>query len=107
DASSANVRIMPLKVIAKSLRIGSLSVSFQCDDGATTIVCGIMGDAFRDLMDFHGLHAPPSEVFRALLPEIERLVNIKHAAGRLEQNGDLMIRAGDLVRYGFKETPQI
>ena len=40
---------MPLKVIAKSLRIGSLSVSFQCDDGATTIVCGIMGNAFRDL----------------------------------------------------------
>jgi hypothetical protein len=105
-ASSVNVRIMPLNVIVKSLRIGSLCVSFQCDDGETTIVCGILLDAFRDLIDFHRLNAPLGEVFRALLPEIERLINVKHEAGWLERNGDLMIRTADLVRYGLEERPR-
>jgi hypothetical protein len=36
-----------------------------------------------------------------LLPEIERLVNAKFDAGRIEKDG-LVIRPVDLLRYGFQ-----
>ena len=92
---------MQLKVIVESLRVGSLSLSFRCTDGETITMCGILGDAFRDLIDFHRLNVPEGEAFRALLPEIERLINMKHRAGQLEHNGEIMIRTADLVRYGL------
>ena len=41
------------------------------------------------------------EAFGLLIPEIERLANIKYRLGRLEENGDLLLGTVDLLRYGF------
>jgi hypothetical protein len=80
-----------------------LDLAGRCECAETTIVCGILLGAFRDLIDFHRLNAPLGEAIRALPPEIELLINAKHEAGWVEPNDDLIIQAGDLVRYGFKE----
>jgi hypothetical protein len=97
---------MKLKIIVETIRIGSLCVAFQCEADETIVLCGIMSDAVRDLMDFHALNATDHDRLRALLQAIEHLVNLKYSAGRFEETGELMIRASDLVRYGFgKPTP--
>jgi hypothetical protein len=38
------------------------------------------------------------------LPELDRLASLKYAAGRLEENGELVIRTADLLRYGFQRA---
>lgn len=94
---------MTLKIIVETLRIGSLSVAFKCEAGETIIVCGIMSDAVRDLIDVNQLNATNDGGISALLQAIERLVNLKHDAGKFEENGELVIRTSDLVHYGFGE----
>jgi hypothetical protein len=80
-----------------------LSVAFKCEAGEVIIVCGIMSDAVRDLIDINRLNTMNDDGVLALLQAIERLVNLKHDAGKLEENGELVIRTSDLVRYGFGE----
>jgi hypothetical protein len=60
-------------------------------------------EALCDLAEFHRLRSLDDGALESLLPEIERLVNSKFNAGRLEQNGELWIRASDLLRYGYRE----
>jgi hypothetical protein len=54
------------------------------------------------LIDFHRIKSTESEALRALLPEIERLVNAKYDAERFEENGWLVIWPVDLLRYGYQ-----
>jgi hypothetical protein len=56
----------------------------------------------RDLIDFHRINSTNDEALRALLPELERLVNAKCNAGRFEENGWLVIWPVDLLRYGYQ-----
>jgi hypothetical protein len=60
----------------------------------------------RDLIDFHRIKSTVADASRAFLPEIERLANAKCAAGRFEECGGLLIRPGDLLRYGFQRGKQ-
>jgi hypothetical protein len=90
-----------LKVIAGSLDAQSAGLSFQCDQDGETIDCGVVSDVLHDLLAFHRLGFG-EDAFRALLPEIERLANAKSDAGRFEENGTLVVRATDLLRYGFR-----
>jgi hypothetical protein len=90
-----------LKVIAGSLDAHSAGLSFQCNQGGEAIDCGVVSDVLYDLLAFHRLGFG-NDAFRALLPEIERLANAKSDAGRFEENGTLVIRTADLLRYGFQ-----
>jgi hypothetical protein len=44
---------------------------------------------------------------RSRFPEIERLTSAKYEAGRLEDNGELLIGTADLLRFGFQGAEQI
>jgi hypothetical protein len=94
---------MGLKVMVQTLSARSQSFAFQCEDGTQQTACSIAAETLRDITDFHQFKGSPEEGFRALLPEIERLVNAKLNAGRREENGEISIRMGDLLRYGFAQ----
>jgi hypothetical protein len=91
-----------LGVIVGSLKALSTGLSFQCEHDGRTIHCGVASDVLRDLLAFHRLESSGDNAFRALLPEIERLANAKFVAGRFDENGVLVIREVDLLRYGFQ-----
>jgi hypothetical protein len=55
-------------------------------------------------MGFHRFDNTEDGALDAVLPEIERLVNSKFEAARLEQNGAVWIRASDLLRYGYQRN---
>jgi hypothetical protein len=93
-----------LKIIAGTLKVHQQTLSFRCADDEMSLDCGITVDAVHDLMDFHQCDDTEGSVLRAVLPEIERLVNSKFEAARLEQNGELWIRASDLLRYGYQRN---
>jgi hypothetical protein len=42
-----------------------------------------------------------------LIPEVERLANIKYALGRLQENGHLLLSTIDLLRYGFSRSRKL
>jgi Protein of unknown function (DUF1488) len=91
-----------LKVAFDSFSAKSKGLCFQCDLDGEIIQCGIADVALRDLVDFHRIKSTESEALRALLPEIERLVNAKYDAERFEENGWLVIWPVDLLRYGYQ-----
>jgi hypothetical protein len=92
---------MPLKVVFESFSAQPKGLCFQCDRDGVMIQCGVAEVALRDLIDFHRIKSTEDEALRALLPEIERLVNAKSDAGRFEKNGWLVIWPVDLLRYGY------
>jgi hypothetical protein len=91
-----------LRVIAESLKAQSAGLSFQCNRDGEIIDCGVASEVLRDLLSFHRLEGSGDDAFRALLQEIERLANAKSDAGRFEEDGALVIRDVDLLRYGFQ-----
>jgi hypothetical protein len=93
---------VPLTVIAGSLEVQPDGLRFKCDRGGELIQCGIADIALRDLIGFHRIKKTGDDPFRVLLPEIERLVNVKCDAGQFEENGGLLIQSVDLLRYGFR-----
>lgn len=93
---------MSLKVILESLRAQSTGLAFQCDQDGKTIDCGVVSNVLLDLLAFHRLESSGDDGLRALLPEIERLANAKGQAGRFDEDGVLVIREIDLLRYGFE-----
>jgi hypothetical protein len=95
-----------LKLIFDSFSPQSKGLFFQCDRDGKIIPCAIAELALRDLIDFHRIKSTEREAFRALLPEIERLANAKCDAGRLEENGCLVIWPVDLLRYGFQSRDE-
>jgi hypothetical protein len=94
--------IVSLTLVAESLERLADGVRFQCDCGDAKIVGGITDAALLDLVDFHRVKSATTDASRVLLAEIERLVNAKCDAGRFEEDGGLMIRPVDLLRYGFQ-----
>ena len=95
---------MSLRIIPKSLapQPDEVRFQFECDDGKI-IQCSITGETLRDLIDFHRVKNTDEDTCRVLLPEVERLANAKYDARRLEEDGGLLIRSTDLVRYGFEK----
>ena len=93
---------MSLKVILESLKAGSTGLSFQCDQDGKTIDCVVVSNVLIDLLSFHRLESSGEDGLRTLLPEIERLSNAKGQAGRFDEDGVLVIREVDLLRYGFE-----
>ena len=55
----------------------------------------------EDLASYHRLNFSPEDIFRVVLPVLDRLASTKYRAGRLEENGEIVIRGADLLRYGF------
>jgi hypothetical protein len=94
---------MRLKVMIETLAARPRRLAFQCDNDQQNIVGSISVDTLRDMMDFHRVKGGPEDVFRALLPEIERLVNAKYDSGRFDENGELSICTAEILRYGFRE----
>jgi hypothetical protein len=96
-------RAVLLTIIAESFTARTYGFSFQSDCADGKIVqCGIMDVALADLADFHHVKSAATDAPLVLLLEIERLANAKYEAGRLEEDGGLLIRSTDLVRYGFQ-----
>ena len=93
---------MSLIVIPRSLEAELEGLLFQCRDGNQTIECGITDGALRDLISFHRIKKTDDNPLRVLLPELERLVSAKYDAGRLEEDGWIVVRSADLLRYGFR-----
>jgi hypothetical protein len=91
-----------LRVIVGSLQAQSAGLSFQCDHDGKRVNSGVASNVSRDLLAFHRFETAGDDPVRALLPEIERLANDKSDAGRFEENGTLVIREVDLLRYGFQ-----
>jgi hypothetical protein len=79
-----------------------VSLSVPPGVGERVVACAITREALHDLGFHHGFRASGQELVRALAPQIERLAKAKYRAGRIEENGELVIRSVDLLRYGFR-----
>jgi hypothetical protein len=89
-----------LKMMPGSVKAASQSLLFRCNDGPQEIACSILAHALDDLFRFHGLDVKDDQAIDQLLGQIERIVNDKVGAGRLEPNGEIVIRGIDILRYG-------
>jgi len=89
---------------ADSVSLRSQELSFESRDGEKIVSCEISRDALQDLGSYHRLNGADHEVFRALRPEIERLASAKYRAGRLEDNGGIVIHPADILLYGFESA---
>jgi Protein of unknown function (DUF1488) len=98
------MRVIWLRVIPETIEAASQRLSFQCDGGEKAITCSVTAEALDDLVHFHRLDVSKDETFNTLLNEIERIANEKFSAGRVEQNGELVIKTIDVLRYGFQNT---
>jgi hypothetical protein len=96
---------LPLTVIAGSLEADPEGLRFECGQGDKTIHCGIVDTALHDLIGFHRI-TKTGDPLRVLLPEIERLVNAKYDAGRFDEDGWIVVRSVDLLRFGFRARTQ-
>jgi hypothetical protein len=93
---------VPLSVASGKLDIRLCTISCNLREGLTIVRCIIAVEVLRDLADHSMLNwSTDVEAFGLLIPEIERLANIKYRLGRLEKNGDLLLGTVDLLRYGF------
>jgi hypothetical protein len=70
-------------------------------EGDAEIACSVMPGVIEDLASYHRLTFSKEEIFRVVLPLLDRLASTKYRAGRLEENGEIVIRGADLLRYGF------
>jgi hypothetical protein len=89
---------------ADSVSLRPQDLSFESRDGEKVVTCEISRDALADLGSYHRLNGADDEVFRALRPEIERLANAKYRAGRLDDNGAVVIGPADIILYGFESA---
>jgi len=92
---------MPLELTSRNLDIASRGLSFDFHDDGAVVAASITLEALQDLGGYHHLNFTKEDVLGVLLPEIERLVRAKRRADRLEENGGIVIRPADLLRYGF------
>ena len=93
---------MSLRVTSGELDIQPRSISCNLRDGETILRCTIAIEVLRDLADHSMLNwSTDVQAFSLLIPEIERLANMKYRLGRLEENGDLLLGTVDLLRYDF------
>jgi hypothetical protein len=99
---SSRLDAVSLVTDATSVSVRPEEISFESLDGMKVVPCGILRDALLDLGGYHRLSGGEDELFRALLPEIERLASAKYSAGRLDRNGAIMIGSADILLYGFE-----
>jgi hypothetical protein len=94
-----------LRVTSGKLDIRAGSISCNLRDGKAIIPCTIAIEVLRDLADHSMLNwSTDVQAFGLLIPEVERLANIKYQLGRLEENGHLLLSTIDLLRYGFSRS---
>ncbi len=99
---------MALRLISGRLDIQSESISCNLQDSTAVIPCTIAIDVLRDLADHSMLNwSRDVQAFGLLIPEIERLANLKFRLGRLEENGHLALGTIDLLRYGFSRPRKL
>jgi hypothetical protein len=91
-------------MVAGSVKLHPQGLAFESNDGIKTVPCSITRDALLDLCGYHGLNGNEGEAFKALGPQIERLISEKYRAGRTERNGELTIKPADLLLYGFESA---
>jgi hypothetical protein len=97
------------RITSGKLDIQPEHISCNLGEGSVTVRCTISIEVLRDLADHSMLNwSTDIQAFGLLIPEIERLANIKNRLGRLEENGDLVLGTVDLLRYGFSRprTPE-
>jgi len=97
-------RLIWLRVIPETIEAASRRLSFQCDGGEKAITGSVTAEALDDLVDFYRLDLSKDQTFNTLLNEIERIANEKFCDGRIEKNGELVIKAIDVLRYGIQNT---
>ena len=97
---------MSLSMVAAELDLKSHGLSFEFHDGdeSNPVPCKVTMQVLQDLGGFHNLSFTPEEVADVLIPELDRLAIAKYRAGRLEDDGGLVIRDSDLLRYGFQRA---
>jgi hypothetical protein len=94
--------LVSLAMVVGSLRQIDGGDAFQCDCGDGKLIqCTIVDVALRDLVDFHRIKKTAADPSTVLLREVVRLANAKYHAGRLEEDGGLLIRSTDILRFGF------
>jgi hypothetical protein len=98
------MRVIGLKIVPRTICAEARTLSFQCEGGEKAITCSITAEALDDLVHLYHLDVKEDEAVDALLKEIEYLTNEKFGAGRVEQNGELVIRTSDVLRYSFRHT---
>ena len=89
-----------LKMMPGSLKIGPQSLMFRSKNEEQEIACSILAQALDDLIGFHGIDAQNDQSADQILELIERIVNDKIDARRVEPNGEIVIRSIDILRYG-------
>ena len=95
---------MSLRVTSGKLDIQPERISCNLHDRETVLGCTISIEVLRDIADHSMLNwSTDVQAFCLLIPEIERLANIKYRLGRVEENGDLLLCTVDLLRYGFSK----
>ena len=92
---------VPLRVTSGKLDVQPESISFHLSDGIRIVPCTVAIEVVLDLADHHLLNwSAALEAFGLLIPEIERLANMKYQSGH-QENPEILIGGADLLRYGF------
>jgi hypothetical protein len=81
--------------------VGTRGLCLLFSEGEATVACNVAPSVIEDLAAYHRLTFSREEIFRIVMPLLDRLASTKYRAGRLEENGEIVIRAADLLRYGF------
>jgi hypothetical protein len=97
------MRAVYLKIVPGTIRASSASLFFQCTNGDKSITGRIAADAVNELVQFHNIRLEDGNSFAALVKAIELLLNRKFSVGRVERNGELVIRKTDVLRYGLRD----
>jgi hypothetical protein len=82
------------------LEFRSTSIVCRLTDGARIAGLSVARQLLRDLGSYHGLNISDEAIFSVLLPEIERLANERLSAGRVAEDGSVVLGTADLLRYG-------
>jgi hypothetical protein len=83
----------------ESARENRLLLQFK--DGREVVRCVVTAEVVQDLGSHYKLQFSADDVAEVLIPELDRIATTKYRAGRIEENGELLIRTSDLLRYGF------
>jgi hypothetical protein len=102
--STAKGFAVPLNVIPGQLDIQKEGIRFRLSDGETTVSCSVSRFVLQDLISHHlpGVNVTDLQAFVELLPGIAHLANVKYDAGRIDENGEIVIGTADLLRHGLQ-----
>lgn len=96
---------MPLSLLPATSddagHVDGQGISLLFSDGDAKVACSVTPGVIEDLASYHRLTFSREEIFHVVLPLLDRLASTKYHAGRLEENGEIVIRVADLLRYGF------